>query len=503
MDKTCLRRWSIGLWLTLALLAGLIWSLRFWAALRLGPCVHTTSGEENSLLNISLMRFGEPVYVDCYVYPYRSSLFNWLYYYCYAQVLMLVQPSDLALPTTLRCLTVAWAVLGFLATLHFLRLDEPAQREPAPLVVILCLALVTWFGPVTSWWTMTARPDMAAVACEFAAFSLVARAGPATCWRRMLLAGLLFFAAWSFKQNEIVLLAGACLGLLWLREWQHFAIVAGVFAGLTATVLLVQSDAYYTNVFDTVRLAPWSFGNALSNFRFWMYTWGFLLCTGLTVAMCCGLTAHDLVQDRQMLLTAITLAVAVPLNFMFSARIGAWSNYFFESWLAGMGLTGLAYLHAFRSFQSFAETFRRRLFAAGNVGMLVLAVGYTLALFPPLIEFEKLQPVGEAFGPEAIAAMQASPRPIFNDHPTLACVALGKEAGEVPMIDYTIYGDALRAGRFADGGIGPRIRQRWFGSLWLDRTENAWEEEALAAGYVLQGEYGTFRQYVRPGDASP
>src|SRR5882757_4696818 len=105
MDNASFRRWSIGLWSALALLAGLVWALRFHAMLEVGPYTVTTGGEENSLLNFSLIRRGEPAYVDCYTYPYRSSLFNWLYYVFYGQALILAEPSEFALPTFLRGVT--------------------------------------------------------------------------------------------------------------------------------------------------------------------------------------------------------------------------------------------------------------------------------------------------------------------------------------------------------------------------------------------------------------
>lgn len=500
MENAWFRRWSLAMWLALALMASLVWVLRFRSALEVGPYVITTGGEENSLLNISLMRHGEPVYVDCYQYPYRSSLFNWLYYFFYGRAAAIAVPSDLALPSFLRCLTVGWTFFGALVSLYFMRVDEPANRNIAGLALAVCVSLVTWFGPMLSWWTMTTRPDVAAVACEFLAFGIVVRS-EAT-WRRMLIAGLLFFVAWSFKQNEVVLLLGLSVGLMLRREWLHLVIIGVVFSVLVAVVFALQSDAYFTNVFDTVRLAPWSLPNAVANFRMGTYTWGFLAWMGLVIAFCCRpAQGEPSIHDRQISLAGITLFVALPLNFLFSARRGAWSNYFFESWLVAMGLTGLIYLNAFRTFESFTEPFRRRFFIAGSTGMVLLALIYTIALFPPVIEFETLHPLGETFDAAAIEAMRSSPRPIFNDHPTLSTVALGPEAGDVPMIDYTIYWDALKAGRFDAGGIGPRIRSRWFATIWLDHTESAWEKEVLAAGYVLKsqfGPHGNLRQYVRP-----
>lgn len=500
MDKMSFRRWSISLWIALALLAGLVWSLRFQAMLSVGPGTVTTGGEENSLLNFSVIRRGEPAYVDCYTHPYRNSLFNWLYYTVYGQATILAQPTELALPTFLRCITVAWTALGVLVTLYYLRLDEPGNRNGAAWCLALCLSFVTWFGPTTSWWTMTARPDIAAVVCEFLALSAVARGAGSGELLRMLVAGLLFFAAWSFKQNEITLLVGTCLALLYRREWLSFLVIAGVFTSLVGLVFLVQSEAYFTNVFDVVRLAPWLPENAIFNLRWWLYTWGFLLGMGMCVALFCRPAAAGSAPalERQVFITIVAAGVSLLANFVFSARRGAWSNYFFETWIAGMGFTGLAYLQALRDFDAFVTPLQRRLFKLCSIGTLLLALLYTVGLFRPFVEFETTTLRGEVLNDETLAAMRESPRPIFSDHPALARLALGEEAGAVPVIDYTIYWDALAKGRLRDGGVGERIRQRWYGSLWLDATETAWEQPARDAGYVLKAEHGSLRQYVRP-----
>src|SRR5205807_8969198 len=121
MDNTFLRRWLAAFWTVLAVLAGVVFAFRLTSVLQEQGNYYVTTGfEDISIFNISRIRYGDPVYVDCFDYPYRASLFNWFFYWLYGTVAVVVNPSEVALPVVLRLVTLTWAIIGFLALFRFL-----------------------------------------------------------------------------------------------------------------------------------------------------------------------------------------------------------------------------------------------------------------------------------------------------------------------------------------------------------------------------------------------
>src|SRR5262249_46353865 len=152
--------------------------------------------------------------------------------------------------------------------------------------------------------------------------------------------------------------------------------------------------------------------------------------------------------------------VTLVVNLLAARRPGSSGNYFFETWLVGMCLTGLLQRHVANSFQSFVSGTERNMFV-GFSGLLLLFLVLCVApLFQSLASKEPAAgemvlrlPSGSApFSEQLLEDVRTSPRPIFCDDvvrsmaqpPTSFLVrqALGAESGAVPVIEHTIYQDA-------------------------------------------------------------
>jgi len=505
MTPAAFRRWTVGLWLPLALSAAVIALLRLGAVLDNGPANNTTSCEDISIWNIHALTRGEPAYVDCFSYPYRTSLFNWLFYRTYGAAAWLAGPAPAQLPTLLRLVTFAFVLLGLAASAWFLAQFAGGLGSAGGLLVG-SIAVLTWFGPVICWWPWTVRPDLPAIVLEFLAFILVARGQAAG---RLLAAGLLFFLAWSFKQNEAAILAGTVLALLLQREWRAALLLGTVFALLAASVLLSADEAYWSNAVRGPTVAGWSLVAIWQKAAGWLFLGGsYLLAPAILLAYVLPpAERRAFLQQRAVRLTAVVFATALVLNLLGSGRSWSARNYYYESWAIGMTFTGLATLHAVRSFTGFPAPAARNLWIATTVCLLLAGAAYTAVVFVPLdkpytrtgenLELAVRLP-RPPFAAELVAAVRSSPAPFLCDDPLLQLHAAHPEASHAPVIEYTIYLDALRGGLIRDEDIAARIRQRWYAVLWLEAEGTIWEPLARSAGYVPGRVTGHLRPWRRP-----
>jgi len=522
MDTTLLRRWLTGFWLLLALLALVIFCFRLNAVVRQGASYVTTGFEDISIYNISRIRHGEPVYVDCFTYPYRASLFNWLFYQVYGGTAMMLNPSENMLPLVLRLVTLAFALTGAAVTFAFLasRGRQPPEGEHTPdgslslrgltppaRLMLASYTLVIWCAPLIGWWSLTVRPDIPAVTCELLGLLLVARGGPRLSWPAALLAGVLFFLAWSFKQSAIGLCAGTMLALALRREWANLLRIGATTGVLTALVLAIAlpQPAYVANLFAAPALAPME-NRQLGVILFGItLAWGPLLFIAPAI-MLLGQTPEErraLVRRPVAVLTVATLA-ALVVNVLAARRPGCSGNYFFETWLAGMTLGGMVQVHVLAHGVTFARRLDRWLFLGFTGLVLAFSVQSVVTMFDPfhkpdtqMVE-RMLRLPRPPYSEELLTALRTSPKPLFCDDSLLTIQALGADAGDVPAIDHTIYWDAGRAGKLSQPDIRARIAQREYENIWLYVRRTEWEPFVRQAGYVVTWEDGDYRQFTKP-----
>jgi hypothetical protein len=524
-----LRRWLAAFWTILAVLAGVIFALRFQSMLERGPYYSTTICEDISIANFSRIHQGDPVYVDCFSYPFRCSLFNWLFYKLYGTVVAVIDPSELALATVLRLVTCCWALLGAAAMFWFLQGARADVSSTADRLMDAGVAVVTWLGPTIGWWSLTARPDVPALVCEMLGLIVVIRGGAHGAWRSALTAGLLFFCAWSIKQSAVFLFAGMMLALIWRREWARAVTIAGLFGVLVSTVLLAAPPAYFSNVFEALQLAPLEPGQ-LAVIAFWcLSSWMPLLLAGVVLVFV-GLPAAsraDLFRSRPVFILSAAFGVALVMNPLFAQRLGSWGNYLFETWVGGMALTGLIQQRVTAGpYEDAAGKSVARLTGL----LLACAVGAIVPLFLPgekglagqgLADMTARLPPLPAGPTRLLEDLRRSPGPIFFDDMVrsitytppsfLVRQALGRDAAAIPVIEHTVYWDAERAtssrwpyGRLSRPDIEERIRQQQYADIWVLAEDSIWEPFVKEAGYEVVKEEAGCRQYRRPSrSASP
>ncbi len=506
MDQGSFRRWARCFWLSLAALAGLLWVIRLDSVIRHGATHVTTGLEEVSLFNLSQIRHGEPAYCNCFSYPYPTSLFNWLFYAQYGAAAGMLNPSEESLPLALRLVTLVWAIGGFLIFWYLLTRVGPAAAHSPDAWAALGLSVVAWFGLHTGWWPLTVRPDVPAAVCQLAGLALVLRGGERLTWVRALAAGGLFFAGWGFKPSAVGIFAGTALALAVRGEWRSLGRMAAAFGLGVGATLAAASRAYFQNVFGATTLAPFTFAQFQGVLQLSALTWGPLLLFGVVAWLSLGPAGRGrVIRSRTAPLLAVVFAVALLANGLAAFRKYSSTNYLFETWFVGMLLTGVLQGHAAACPDPGGPRFL----------VLGLSAGLLMGAFLSVAPF--LQPRGEsepayaelllrlpdrAYSRALLDAVRASRHPVLCDDSFLARQALGSGARGLPIIDHSIYWDALRAGRITDGGIAARIRDRYFATVWTLQPGSLWEHELQEAGYVLARREGAHCQYVRPGEGA-
>jgi hypothetical protein len=486
-------------WCLVALLAAIIWAARCHAVARLSSQAGTSGFEEISLFNLSQVRAGEPAYADCFSAPYRTSLFNWLFYQSYGAIARAFNPDEGRLGLPLRIFTACWAALGFAATLSLLwpRRGE-ADSAANPLlfrVLAVSVAWVAWFGPVTGWWTLTARPDVAAAACEALALAVVAMRPASASVGHGVAAGILFFLGWSFKQSAVGIMLGTLAALLWHRNWKTVLAAGTVFGGLVLATWSRMEAPYWSNVLVAPRLASWTWAHLGQNLAGWLAAWGLLLCLLPFLDWRRAVRGTAASTGPSVRFLTIVFAVALVIAVPASARSGSSRNYYFAPWVVGLTLLGTLQIQFLRA-GALARGVGRGLPVA-YVSALLICLAYTAAVFLPNGKLGTVYLANTpVYSPELLRAVRASARPLYIDDPNLVRCALGDEARTIPVIEDTIYWDAQRAGLIKDEGIEKRLETHHYETLWL--ANPTWRERAEKAGYREQGAVGDYVKYVPP-----
>jgi hypothetical protein len=211
--------------------------------------------------------------------------------------------------------------------------------------------------------------------------------------------------------------------------------------------------------------------------------------------------------------------VALVMNLVFAMRPGCSGNYLFETWVAGMTLTGLIQRHAVTDLEQFTKPIHRFALAGFICLLLLSSLDSVLPLFRPpapgdMIAQEmtaRLPPPN--YSEQLLEDLRNSPRPIFCDDMVpsftyspasfLVRQALGSDSSEIPVIDHTVYWDAWRAGRLSKPDIQERIKQREYATIWLYGEHSTWEQFVKEAGYEAVKQDGIFKQYRRPSGRGP
>jgi hypothetical protein len=229
------------------------WLLRVWHAISFVTpyMMVTTGGEEESLFAVWKFTQHQAVYVDFHRIPFAYSCYNWAFYDLYGSIagifLHLLRLDSIWIPTIGRFISLSFTLLTgaviYLTLRDFVKTGFFAYR-PAKVAWILIGTL----SPVVGFFSLSVRPDVGALAFESAGLYLVLLylRGPKI--RLIIVAALLFYAAWAFKQSSVTMLTGSALSLLLLRRWRAFAILGGIWWFLVLLTLIVGGPVYRESI---------------------------------------------------------------------------------------------------------------------------------------------------------------------------------------------------------------------------------------------------------------
>jgi hypothetical protein len=371
--------------------------------------------------------------------------------------------GDNAIPPAGRALSAVFTVAGVAALIALL-------RPLAGWGLAALLGLFAFTGPLVGWWSLTVRPDVAALAGEILGLALLLRAGSPARLVPVGVAALAFFTAWSFKQTYVGGLAAGVVWLLMQRRPRAAATLAGTFTVLATLVFLGAGPAYRAAQFHVAAVNEFHFAHGLDALRLMLAKtaplWPLplaLLVRGRTW----GRAAHARAPEA-FLLAVLGLGLSLAGSTVLSCKLGASTNYFF-SVLPFLALLNALAINAASSarpalvFVALALGLQGAV-AAGGIGSIRLA---------PQVEQQA------ALWQE----WQRYPEPRFSSVSAFNLPWLSPASP--PIVTAFNYPLQRRAGvDFEGDGVGGMIRRREFSALLLPDTGQGTYDGAKLDGYV-------------------
>jgi hypothetical protein len=210
----------------------------------------TTGYEWESMLSIWNFVHHQAVYTDPHRIPFTVSYYNWGYYYFYGPItqacLHLLHLDDIWIPTIGRLISLAFTLIAggifWLASRDFIKQGLFARRPAA-----WAWCLIATCSPLVGFWAISLRPDSGALASEAAGLYVILRYLRKQDERLIILAALLFYAAWAFKQSSVTMLTGSVLALLLLKRWRAFFTLSGIWWLLVFATFFMGGPVYRDN----------------------------------------------------------------------------------------------------------------------------------------------------------------------------------------------------------------------------------------------------------------
>jgi hypothetical protein len=327
------------------LLAGaasmVLWLTRIYYAISfVTPYMITTTGcEEESLFSIWKFTQHQAVYADPYRIPFAVSYFNWGYYYLYGWItsvsLHLLHLDAIWIPTIGRLITITFTLftggIFCLATRTFIKAGLLA-RGP----VALAWCTIATASPLVGFWSITVRPDIGALAFEAAGLYVVLRYLRKQDERLIIVAALLFYSAWAFKQSSITMLTGSVLTFLLLKRWRAFLTLSGIWWFLVIVTLIVGGPVYRECILFSQRHLPMSLSyELLISPKVPRRNPFFVLCLVAIAFFSWGKFRHLASKPIESAMTFVVL-FSICFALVTSFKVGADDNYFIPAAWASM-----------------------------------------------------------------------------------------------------------------------------------------------------------------------
>lgn len=449
----------------------------------------TTGCEEESFFAVWRAARGQEVYGDTARLPFASAYFNWLFYRSYGVAVKPVidRHGDTTLPFAGRMVTLAGALAGA-GVLGWLFAAMLREQTPAVRALGVALALCVYFGTLPGWWAFTVRPDLWALALEGIAvtvFLTLYRARPTLA---TLLATLLCYAAWSFKQNFVGALGAMLLFLLAQRDWRKAALTSAVSVALWAATFYLLGPRYLEGIRSTTH-ADFFLGQGFDLAKHAALKLAPLIVAAPLVvaalrARSKAAAAPSLTSDA-LLLGAVGTVLSVALAFPSSCKGGAASNYYFTPLLMSSLAVGAALARS-----------RTLLLPAAIAAMLALTLA---APFTGRFGTLTLRPNALALA-ERWEVLQKAPEPRFSYDARLMVPWLTPKSPPI-VLAFNYEWDRRHGRVFESGGIGGLLDKGFFASALLPAGTERWDGSDLAR-YAPTQQVGDMALHLR-NDALP
>ena len=469
-------------------------ALRVASAVSFGEPMHliTSGWEQESLYAVWKVIHGMQVYSDPYRIPFAASVYNWLFYGAYGEIigacLDLFGLGEEWLPTVGRVLTLLLA-LGGVAVAHA---SFATIAGGVPWALRLAFSLFLFAGPLVGFWGFSVRPDIAAFVFDILAVFLFWRFFP---WRPVLAAALCAaaaYGAWALKQGNIIIPVTVTLFLFFRRDWKPLFTFCGLLIAAYALTMVIGGAGYVAALLETARQG-FVFANAVHN------TLNFVLksAPGLAAFAGLGLAAllvpglrRRILGDQSMAFALTGLGVAAAVTLPTSAKVGASENYFFA-------LSYFLVLAALIGSARIAEG------EGGRVVRMVIAVcmlGWVANMGAVATVLVGLKGV-TSVAPQHQRSMQLRrcmadlAKPVFVDDTYLSLPWMNPE-GPHFSVSFNYQFDRQAGADFEGGGIGGMIERGDFASLLIDHSGDTFDGGRLD-GYERRPPCADLTPFVR------
>jgi hypothetical protein len=383
--------------------------MRVLSVLRDSHIAQTTGGEAPGLYGIYRVWGGEPVYQSLSQNP-STMIYNFLFFWIYGGVSRLVTDRAELLPAVTHVLTLAVSLSLVLAIFYYFKRESSRQRQTwdrRQTFVLISLLVVGVLGPFTSWWCLTARPDLLAVGMELLAFLIFVSDDESHSVRSILLMTAAAFVAWSCKQSSLFIYAGILCCLARERRWKMMGLSAGAFSLSCLAVFAIAGRAYLEHTVVASGSLPWFMSQVIAVSRHALpgaYVW--LPAMALAIAF----LRKRAGRSRIDIVFLIVLATTTLGGLATSGREGASRNYLLSSFIVGL-------LWVARHGWMLAPGARRSPLASWSLSAtFAIALVFTLPVivFPETVGRARLLTDAErAEAVERRAVIQSAAHPVF------------------------------------------------------------------------------------------
>jgi hypothetical protein len=404
----------------------IVFGIRLQSVIRQGDLRETSGCEVSDIYSIWKARHGAPLYERPDKDPYSLTAYNAGFYYTYAAALRLLQVPDEKSLLGARLITLLAAMIGAWGQWILIR-RLTISRTALARFVTLAVVVVTWFGAVVSWWSLSVRPDLAGVAMITWALAILARQPRRASLWRLLSASLLFTAAWTFKHSLVSTLGGCCLFMLLKREYRAIVALIIPMALIAGAMVFFGSDAYRFILFQIHRDVPfnWRAGpiHMAGILVIGGWYWALPLIVFLSGAAPRAWPQRDGGDDARTSDAALLVGCAAGAGFLFAllamSKDGADRNHVFESLVASASLSGAALINLMQQ----PRRERTRLLSVAST-LLLFAM-----LMPPLAQLAGVSAAGrirlltpdeEQRALELRRIAIAAPKPLYARDPMLS-----------------------------------------------------------------------------------